>query len=299
VIPPQHHGGGAGTIIALLLIGILALAAIGGGYLAAPSLNSLADEVRSIYNYIRCGSSSCGITVPTVHAASYDQQIAFIYGPDYSSLSTDVMMVEQNDTDGFGPSYLLNGLSNAPGGGWWYQVGVSYNWPLASGQSYSAGVHFAWEVFSPNGTTTAPLLVNFSPVNPGDTIHLSLSFSGGSVVMAARDTNTGASASHNYNAFGASMFLGRNSVNNSKFFTGLMTEWYHGDPNYVTMAKVVYTGPSVSSGLVCIDEFVASSHQLIYGQCSSTFFLSSTPQTYTYHGLTATMTTSELDTGPS
>ena len=98
------------------------LAAIAGGYLASPSINSLANEVRSIYNYIRCGAYSCGVTVPTTRTASYDQQIAFMYGPDYSYLGTNVVLVEQNDTDGFGPSYLLNGLSNT---GWWYQVGVS------------------------------------------------------------------------------------------------------------------------------------------------------------------------------
>ena len=118
--------------------------------------------------------------------------------------------------------------------------------------------------------------------------------------MAAYDNNTGTRASHNYGAFGASMFYGRNTVNNSKFFTGLMTEWYHGDPNYVTMSKVAYTGQSVSSAWICIDEFVASSHQLIYGQCSSfAFTLSSAPQTYSYHGLNTAMTTREFDSGPS
>jgi hypothetical protein len=286
----------------LVLIGLIALAAIGGGYLAAPSLNSLANDARSIYNYIRCGQSTCGVTVPTVHAASYDQQIAFIYGPDYSYLSTNVLMVLQNDTDGFGPSYLLNGLSSA---GWWYQVGVSYNWPLASGQSYSAGIHFAWEVFSPNGTTSAPLLQSFSPANAGDNIHLSLSFSGGNVVMAAYDNNTRTSASHSYSAFGASMFYGRNTVNNSKFFTGLMTEWYHGDPNYTTMSKVTYSGQNVSTATVCIDAFRASDHLLIYGQCAlGMFTLTNVPQTYSYrvsstHVLNTSMTTTEFDTGPS
>src|SRR5215467_1376626 len=296
-VPPQHHGGG-GAVIALVLIGLLALAAIAGGYLASPTVNSLVDEVRSIYNYIRCGASTCGINVPTVHNATYDQQIAFIYGPDYSYLSTNVHLVEQNDTDGFGPSYLLNGLSSA---GYWYQVGVSYNWPLASGQSYSAGVHFAWEVFTPSGSTTAPVLTNLSgPVNNGDNIYLSISFSGGNVIMAAHDNNTGAAASHSYSAFGASMFYGRNTVNNSKFFTGLMTEWYHGDPAYVTMAKVAYTGQGVSSATVCIDEFRAVDHQLVYGRCSfGTFTLTNTFQTYSYQGLNVAMTISEFDTGPS
>jgi len=244
------------------------------------------------------------VTVPTTRSASYDQQIAFIYGPDYSYLGTNVLLVEQNDTDGFGPSYLLNGLSNM---GWWYQVGVSYNWPLASQQGYSPGVHFAWEVFAPNGTTNAPLLTNFSGVvHNGDNIYLSLSFSGGNVIMAAYDNSTRASASHSYSAQGASTFQGRNSVNNSKFFTGLMTEWYHGDPNYVTMSKVSYTGQSVSSADICIDEFVVATHSLIYGQCYSSVLgnprmmtLTSTAQSYSYHGLNTSATQNEFDTGPS
>lgn len=279
----------------------MVLGAIAAGYLAAPSFTSLTNDIRDLYNFVRCGSSTCVVTVPTTHAASYDQQIAFIYGQDYSSLSTTVVMVEQNDTDGFGPSYLLNGYSNA---GWWYQVGVSYNWPTSTGTSYAPGVHFAWEVFAPNGTTTSPLLTSFSGVvNPNDSITLSISFSGSNVVMAARDVNTGAFASHSYNAFGANIFNGGRS--SSKFFTGLMTEWYHGDPKYTTMSKVAYTGQSVSSAWVCIDEFVASNHQLIYGQCSLQMTLTSTPQTYSYvppgysSGLNTSATISEFDSGPS
>src|SRR5262249_31722935 len=117
---------------------------------------------------------------------------------------------------------------------------------------------------------------------------------------SAHDNNTGTSASHSYSAFGATMFYGRNTRNDPRFFTGLMTEWYHGDPTYVTMAQVAYTGQSVSSAWVCIDEFVASNHQLIYGQCSlGSFTLSSNPQSYSYHSLTSTFTTSMFETGPS
>ena len=118
--------------------------------------------------------------------------------------------------------------------------------------------------------------------------------------MSAFDNSTGASASHSYSAFGANLFYGRNSVNNSKFFTGLMTEWYHGDPNHVTMGKVAYTGQSVSSATVCIDAFVVATHALIYGQCSlGSFTLTSSPQTYSFHGLNTSFTQTEFDSGPS
>src|SRR3989442_14115933 len=82
--------------------------------------------------------------------------------------------VAQPDAAGYAPAYLLNGLSDT---GYWYQVGLAYNWPLASGSGYDSGFHFIWEVFAPNGTTNNPVLSRIPDnVNQGDTIQLSLSF---------------------------------------------------------------------------------------------------------------------------
>jgi hypothetical protein len=292
--PPQHHGGGAA--IALVLIGIIAIAAVASGYLAYSTLNTISGDARSIYNYFRClTTGSCTTTVTTSHTAAYDQQIAMVYGAgNYGYLGTNIVLLAQNDTDGFGPAYLMNGLSDA---GWWYQVGVTWNWPLASGNGYSPGFHFVWEVFAPNGTTTTPLLTSFSGrVNQGDNMHLSLSFSGLNVVMNALDNSTGATASHTYSGMGATTFVGRSGSSSSQYFTGPMTEWYHGNSTYTTQGQVTYANLSVSSAWICIDEFVVANHQSLFGSCTLT---SAIPQSFTFHGLTASTTSIQFTTGPS
>jgi len=75
--------------------------------------------------------------------------------------------VAQTGTDGYGPAYLLNGLGNT---GYWYQVGLSYDWD----GSASTGFQLAYEVFNSSGSSVYPAtgggMAAISPVNPGDTI---------------------------------------------------------------------------------------------------------------------------------
>src|SRR6267378_2934511 len=111
----------------------------------------------------------------------YDEQLSLSFVESFTDLAVNVAAVQQCGSDGLGPAYLLNGLSDS---GYWYQVGLAYNWPLASGTSYSSGFHFIWEVFYPNGSTSNPVLSRIPDnVNQGDIVRLSLSFSGGSVFM--------------------------------------------------------------------------------------------------------------------
>ncbi|MGC8558505.1 MAG: hypothetical protein ACP5NC_05890, partial [Nitrososphaeria archaeon] len=158
--------------------------------------------------------------------ANYDEQLGETFTSNFSSLAVNVTAVEQADTYGYGPAYLLNGLSST---GYWYQVGLSYNWPNSEGGGYNAGFNMVYEVYSPNGNSIFPQggggLMSFSgPVYPGNTVLLSLSFSGGNVVMEAVDIETGASAEVSYSAEGAAYFQGLSEPSNSKgFFTGLMT----------------------------------------------------------------------------
>ena len=51
-----------------------------------------------------------------------------------------------------GPAYLLNGLTSA---GYWYQVGLSWNWAELNG-GYDAGFHFNYNVFNSAGTVGTP-----------------------------------------------------------------------------------------------------------------------------------------------
>jgi hypothetical protein len=109
---------------------------------------------------------------PTQGKASYDQQVLLVFAQDFSSLSYNVTARRRRIRMVSVRPYLVNGHSDS---GYWYQVGLPYNWPLASGTSYDAGFHFTWEVFQPNGTTTNPTLSNVPDnVNANDTVGLSL-----------------------------------------------------------------------------------------------------------------------------
>ncbi|MEM0143311.1 MAG: hypothetical protein QXL94_05095 [Candidatus Parvarchaeum sp.] len=190
-------------------------------------------------------------------SAPYDEQLGITFTQDYTSLAYNVTAIAQSSGDGYGPAYLLNGYSNT---GYWYQIGLSYNWP-----PHGNGWQVNYEVFNPNGQSIYPQnggsgTLNFNgPVNHGDKILLNLYFSGGNIVMLAKDLNTGSSASTSYSAEGASTFLGNPyATNTNGYFTGLMTEWYHSRPYYGGEQAVnysVYGKSFTNSAWLWADEF--------------------------------------------
>ena len=297
-VPRSGHAGMAvGLILLLMLGGLFAAGELG------PLVSRAYDGGRQILTSVIClYQSLCpnsGYTT-TNGKASYDQQVLLVFSQDFSSLSYNVTAVPQADSYGFGPAYLLNGHSDT---GYWYQVGLAYDWPLSSGTSYDAGFHFTWEVFDPNGTTNNPTLSNFPDnVNANDTVGLSPYFQSGNVVMSSFDYSTGASSSHSYAAGGGSRFVGSSSFSRSSTPTSLMTEWYHPDPNWTTMKQVSYSesSVSVSSASVCISEYVPPNpNSSVYSSCSSPMFLSNSAQQYSYHGLSTYTSQNLFQTGPS
>jgi len=194
---------------------------------------------------------------------NYDVQEVMVFTQTYTQLEFNVTAVAQCDGNGYGPAYLLNGLSNT---GYWYQVGINWDWPLQSG-GYNSGFGFVSEAWAPGGLTRSPPSVEFSAtVNQGDMIELSLSFNGGQVVASARDLNTGASGSMSYPARTATMFVGsqaqesqsRFSFETEGYFTGLMTEWYHVSASYSgPEQEVTYSGStmSIASATLAVGEW--------------------------------------------
>ncbi|MBO0888239.1 zinc ribbon domain-containing protein [Candidatus Bathyarchaeota archaeon] len=299
--PARSSGGHAG-----LAIGLIALLVLGGLFASGaltPLVTRIYDDTRTALSGVFCLYAplcpGSGYTT-TPGKASYDQQISVIFAQDFTSLSYNVTAVPQQDTDGFGPAYLLNGKSDT---GYWYQVGIAYNWPLASGTSYVSGFHFIWEVFLPNGTTTNPTLSQIPDnVNANDTVNLNLYFAGNNVVMLARDLNTRASSSHSYTAGGGSKFVGTTAFTTSSTPTSLMTEWYHPNPSWTTMKPVLYSeiGPGINSARVCIAEWVPPNpNSAVYSSCSSQMVLTGSAQSYSYHGLNTFTDQNTFQTGPS
>jgi hypothetical protein len=215
---------------------------------------------------------------PPTPSSVYDEQIGLTFTQNFTSMEYNVTAVEQTDpTLGDGPAYLLNGVSDT---GYWYQVGLSWNW--APGGSPGTGFAMSYEVFDSFGNSIFPAngqggLVAFSgPVNDGDVILLNLNFSSSShsVVMLAEDMITGATASETYPSEGATYFVGLpfSFANQNGFFTGLMTEWYHGVPYYANEGEVIYYNHAyaLSSGWMWMDEFNAQTFQEVFSANTST-----------------------------
>jgi len=175
---------------------------------------------------------------------TYDEEMGLTFAQNFTSLAYNVTAIVQNDTDGYGPAYLLNGLSDQ---GYWFQEGISWNWPLSSG-GYNAGFNFNYEVFNQTGLSIYPaggsggLTAFTGTINSGDIVALKLYISGGVVFMSADDLNTSAFAAQNYNASGSATFIGLSGARNSLgYFTGIMTEQFHSAAYFGPYSQVTYT----------------------------------------------------------
>jgi hypothetical protein len=240
---------------------------------------------------------------PTISPAYWDEQLGTTFTQSFTSIEYNVTAIAQSDADGYGPAYLLNGLSSMD---YWYQVGLSYDWPYVSG-GYNSGFAMNYEVFDPSGASIFPVsgggLANIN-VNPGDTVLLSLYFSGRSVIMLARDWNTGSRASESFSSERAVSFTGlTGNFEQNGFFTGLMTEWYHSTAYNSTEEEVAYSDPNfaLSSTWMWADEFNVATNQLLFMNATSLpVILSSDPtqfQAFTYHDASEASSAYEFVTG--
>lgn len=230
---PQEHPRRSIIRIAAATVIVIALLVLVSLFGVIPTVTL----IHSSSSQTNCPLGSGSSTLVPATSPNYDIQEAMVFAQSYSQLEFNVTAVAQCDANGYGPAYLLNGLSNT---GYWYQVGINWDWPLQKG-GYASGFGFASEAWAPGGLTRSPPSTQFAgTVNPNDVVELSLSFSGGEVVASARDLNTGASASTSYSANRATTFVGsqaqqsrlRFSFATEGYFTGLMTEWYHVSPSY-------------------------------------------------------------------
>ncbi len=190
---------------------------------------------------------------------AFDEQIGETFTQNFTTLAYNVTILAQADSDGYGPAYILNGYTAQD---YFYQVSVSYHWPLQPGFFPTFG--FGYDVFGPQDTPVYPTsggsgLDNFSgAVNSGDKVFLGLTFTSSTVQMFAKDWNTGSTAQTSFSSEGSSIFLGSASRSNFQgYFTGLMTEWYHISPYSGNLRGVAYTNDAVglTSASVWLDEF--------------------------------------------
>jgi hypothetical protein len=277
-------------LVAVAIAALILLASVPQSHAVAPipgshSLGGLSLSPRGSGSAFRRPASMGLSAAPDVVALqgasspAYDEQLGTTLTQNFSSLEYNVTALAQADLNGYGPGYLLNGLTPE---GYWYQVGISYHWPNSDG-SYDPGFGFSYQVYGPSGKSVYPSkgagLGAFSGVvDSGDTVLLSLNFTGSTVQMLAQDWNTSANAEVSYSSDGASTFVGDafSPVDAHGFFTGLMTEWYHSAPYYGNEGRVTYTNEAVAltSAWMWIDEFES-------GSTTPSLFDSQTPSSVT------------------
>ena len=238
-------------------------------------------------------------------SAAIDEQIGMTFTQSFSSLTYNVTAVAQQESDNYGPAYLLNGLTNS---GYWYQIGLSWNW-AEQGGGYDAGFHVNYNVFNNKGAVVLPSngaggLINPSgTINQGDNVGLSLSFSGSNVLMSLKDWNTGATGQVTYSSQSATQFIGLSTPANSNgFFSGLMTEQYHNNPYTGSEQKVQYTNTvtALSSAVLWIDEYNVNTLQVQFGNDSGVISFTSNPtqfQSYSLDGAYAAANANNFITG--
>ncbi len=175
-------------------------------------------------------------------SSQYDYQHSETFLGNFSSLSYNVYVLNQSDFFGKGPAYLLNGLTNK---GYWYQVGIGYNWSkygTVHGTGFSTITYLEF-VTTTNATPAENVIFS------GDKILLSMSFANGNVILKVHDWNTNFTNETYFPSYNATYFVGgpyKNGTNNgtsdkSGHFTGLMTEWWHPDIYANVEAPIVYS----------------------------------------------------------
>ena len=252
-------------------------------------------------------SSSNSIAPNPFPQVSSDEQIGLTFPQNFASLAYNITATEQDANYSYGPGYLLNGFSNT---GYWYQVGLSWDWPGFQ------GFKMIYAVFTPSGKIVLGpengYNIPFSgPVNQGDKVGLYLYFYNETVVMYAYDWNTGAYAYETYSSENATYFAGSSfgAGSSQGTFTGLMTEQYHVGQYNGTEQPAIYSiisdGSGLSSGTFWMDEFNSTTHGGGWFACNNlclipnTFTNPNQFQSFTSHGAIGTANAYDFISGNS
>ena len=189
-----------------------------------------------------------------LRAAYYDTQYWLDLQGNQPSLSFSVQAQAKIDSFGYGPGLMVNGVT---GQGYWYQVGLTYNWWNYTGLGYAHGFQMFYQVYSTqtgnavypysNGSTSP---ISFKTLQSGDTVTLSLTIVNDQVMMQAKDLQTGETIAKSYPAFGSTYFSSTNPQ--SDYTTGVLTEWPHVVPYFcpATLTQFTSNSGTIGSGWV-------------------------------------------------
>lgn len=285
-----------------VILGLILVAGLFNHY----SFTSSQSSGLPVLNFHAASANLSGALNAVSSSAAYDEQLGITFTQSFSGLTYNVTAIAQTDSDGYGPAYLLNGLTSA---GYWYQIGVSYNWPELSGQHVSGfGVNYnvfnnKQQVVLPASGAGGVISTTGGSISQGDNVELSLSFSSANVLMRVYDWTSGATAQETYNSEAATQFVGLTTpANTNGFFTGLMTEEYHNNPYTGSEARVQYNSTTIalSSAVLWTDEYDVNTLKSQFGNDSGVISFSQNPtQYYTYsvNGATVAANANNFITG--
>jgi hypothetical protein len=237
-----------------------------------------------------------GGAVPTpAPSPVYDEQ-AILFDPiSTTSVSSAVNVSTQADVNGYGAAFLVNALSTT---GYWYQVGVAYDWGWNSG--YLPGFAFIYAMFAPGEGTNAPTALCMERVSlqSGVPVGLAIQMNGGTVLLSMSDPSGSLLDSVLLGAQGAFGFVGASNATPAGFFTGWMTEWRHAAAYYGPTADAAYSlTPNQASADFGIGEYDASTGHTLFGQESDQSLACGCEQSFSYEGVSETAGASVFTTG--
>jgi hypothetical protein len=271
------------AILVAVLVGIVVVLSIWG-----PALG--ADICRGYQDLL---SGTQGLPTDAQTEAVYDEQVSLIETVSSPTLETNVTVSSSTDSDGYGPGFLLNGLTES---GYWYQTGVAFNWPRGS-SGHASGPAFFYDVLAPNGNALVIGLQRIQ-LNSGNHVQILLRIQRGSVVMQVQNSQTCVSAADSYSAFGATEFQSSGTTNG--FFSGVMTEWWHAVPYQGPTGNATFTIPGASSpsAEIGVDEIAPSSApQNAFGTVTDVTLGAPGSQSGSYMGATAVVDGTSFETG--
>jgi hypothetical protein len=246
-------------------------------------------------SFCSLGLSLQGANPTPAPSPIYDEQ-AILFDPIAgSSVGATATVSPDTDAQGYGAAFLVNAESET---GYWYQVGVAYNWGWGSG--YLPGYAFVYSVYAPGTPSGSPtsICLEKAPISGDATIGLSITLQGGTVLVSFSEPGTGTIDAAVFSSYGASGFLGTEQGSHSGFFTGWMTEWRHAEAYYGPSANASYeVAPGQSTAYFGIGEYQPANGQVLFGQTSTQPLDCGCTQSFTYEGVTETATTSTFTTG--
>jgi hypothetical protein len=276
---PVVSGAAVGVLVVIATFGVWA-------YFVPSAANS----------FCTIGLYAEGASATSEPSPAYDEQ-AVLFDPEGGvSVASSIQVSTDVDGDGYGAAFLVNALSSA---GYWYQVGVAYDWGWQSG--YLPGFAFIYSIYAPGAASSSPTSICLERVSvqSTDSVELSIQLLNGTIRVSMAQPGPGVLSTAVFGTYGASSFEGTSRANSYGFFTGWMTEWRHAQPYYGPSATANYSlDPTQSTAYFAVGETDESNGVLVFGQSSSPEDLDCMcTQSFDYQGVSLTATASTFTSG--